>query len=116
MCHGLKLHLSCVNSGRTQKHQQIIFAVLFRELFNSTLNLKVHSACGGSNKALRCGIYDFRAEPIDSLLDGVAWDAIALAKDCNFFSVNVHEGPFCVVMPLTSSSGMPFQHDRHTVT
>jgi len=65
--------------------------VFFHELFNSTLNLKVHSACGGSNKALRCGIYDFRSEPIDGLLNGVARDAIALAEDCNFFPVNIHE-------------------------
>ena len=89
-CHGLKLHLSRVNGRRAQKHQQIFFTVLFRELFNSTLNLKVHSTCGGSNKALRCGVYNLRPEPFYGLLDGVARDSVPLAEDCNFFPVNIH--------------------------
>lgn len=50
--HRLKLHLGGIDVRRAEQNHQIVFPVLLRELFDSTLNLKVHRAGGGSNKAL----------------------------------------------------------------
>jgi hypothetical protein len=73
--------------------------VLLRQLFDSTLNLKVHRAGGGSNKALSRRVDDVGAETGDCLLDGVSRHPVAFAQYRDFLSLNIHSFSFWLFLP-----------------
>jgi hypothetical protein len=95
------LNSSGVHTGRAEKHYQNVFSVRLRELFDSTLNLKVHCAGSGSNKALSRRVDDLGAEPGNRLLDGVGRHAVTLAQYHEFFSTDVHQFSFTAVLSVT---------------
>lgn len=77
--HRLKLHLGGIDIRCAQQNHKIVFPVLFRKFFDSTLNLKVHRAGGGSNEALGRRVDDLSAQILNGLLDGRSGHAVALA-------------------------------------
>jgi hypothetical protein len=77
--HGFELHARRIDIGRAKQHDQIILAVFLRQLFDSTLNLKVHRTGGGSNETLGSRVDHLTTQILDCLFDGVGGHAVALA-------------------------------------
>ena len=47
--------------GTSEDDYEVVFAVLFCQIFDPRLVFKIHCACACSNEALGCGKYHFRA-------------------------------------------------------
>jgi hypothetical protein len=62
-------------------------------LFDSTLNLKVHRAGGGSNETLGSRVDDLTTQILDRLFNGVGGHAVALAEDGDFLASKFHGFP-----------------------
>jgi hypothetical protein len=94
MGHRLELDASGIDIRSAENHDERSSAVLFRKLFDSTLNLKVQRAGGGSDKALGGRVNDLASESFDRLLDGVGGHTIALAQNNHFLPSNIHSVSF----------------------
>jgi hypothetical protein len=58
------------------------------------LNLKVHRAGGGSNKALGGRVNYLSSEILDRLFDGMGGHPVAFAEDGDFLASKFHDFPF----------------------
>jgi hypothetical protein len=81
------------------------------------LNLKVHRAGGGSNKALGCRVDYLSAEILDRLFDGMGGHPIPFAEDGNFFTSKFHDVSSQSVLALKFIYFNPVVHitDSHFV-
>jgi hypothetical protein len=84
------LDASGIDVRRAENHDKRCCPVLFRKLFDSTLNLKVQRAGGGSDKALRGGVNDLASESFNRLFDRVGGHTIALSQNSHFLSSDIH--------------------------
>jgi hypothetical protein len=92
--HGFELHERRIDIGRAKQHDDIVCPVFLRQLFDSTLNLKVNRAGGGSNETLGGRVDDLTTQILDRLFDGVGGHSVALAENGDFLAPKFHTLPF----------------------
>jgi len=89
--HGFELYARRVDVGRAKQHDEIFRSVFLCELFDSTLNLKVHRAGRGSNKALSGRVNYLSAQICDRLFDRMSGYPVAFPENCDFLAAKLHE-------------------------
>ena len=74
-----------------EENDNVLSAILIREIKNSLLIFQIHCTCGCSDEALRRREDDLCASSLCTFFDGRAGNAVSVADDDNFLTIkNAH--------------------------
>jgi hypothetical protein len=82
----LSVELRAIGIGRTQNHDNTIFAITINELLDTFLTFQVKSTGGGSDKTLRQNKHRFCPGAFNASCDSWTLNAITLTYSNNLFT------------------------------